>query len=94
MDINSNATKGGKRAGAGRPRKGTEPRVPVTFSVDPETRSRAQVLRQGGYPLNTILENLVAGAAWVVDSQGKYTLVLDAQGIAEYGKAMPFANPK
>ena len=75
MTTNSKM-QGGPRKGAGRPRKGTEPRVPVTFSVDPDTRRKAQELRQLGYPLNDILEKLVAGAYDTCKIGGDFHLVL------------------
>lgn len=50
---------GGKRPGAGRPRKGEELRIPITFSVDPSTMKMAQELRKAGFPLGTHIEALI-----------------------------------
>ena len=51
---------GGSRPGSGRPRQGTEPRVPLCFSVDPSTRDKARKLRSAGFPLNLHIEDLIA----------------------------------
>lgn len=50
---------GGKRPGAGRPRKGEELRIPITFSVDPAIMKMAQELRKAGFPLGTHIEALI-----------------------------------
>ena len=57
--METNNTQGGKRNGAGRPRKGQELRVPLTFSVDPATRQKAQELRNSGVELNRIVESYI-----------------------------------
>ena len=50
---------GGPRPGAGRPRKGEQPRVPISFSVDQSTRDQARRLRSAGFPLVEHIEALV-----------------------------------
>ena len=50
---------GGKRPGAGRPRKGEELRESLTFSVDPLVKKKAQALRSAGFPLNAHIEALI-----------------------------------
>lgn len=50
---------GGPRRGAGRPRKGEQPRVGLTFSVDRTTRDQARRLRSAGFPLGEHIESLV-----------------------------------
>lgn len=50
---------GGKRKGAGRPRKGKDLRQTLTFSVDPSIVEKAQRLRNAGFPLNIHIEALV-----------------------------------
>ena len=60
--METNNTQGGKRNGAGRPRKGQELRVPLTFSVDPATRQKAQELRNAGYALNELVEGIILDA--------------------------------
>ena len=53
------AQHGGPRQGAGRPRKGEQPRVGLTFSVDQSTRDQARRLRSAGFPLGEHIEALV-----------------------------------
>lgn len=59
MTNENKTTQGGARKGAGRPRKGTELRTTITFSVDPSIVKKAQELRAGGFPLNIHIEALV-----------------------------------
>lgn len=58
----NNKMQGGQRKGAGRPRKGEALRVPLTFSVDPATREKAQLLRNAGYNVNELVESIILNA--------------------------------
>lgn len=51
--------RGGARRGAGRPRKGDELRVTMSFSVDPTTLERARELRGNGCKLNAVVEDAI-----------------------------------
>ncbi len=53
------ATHGGPRPGAGRPRKGEQARVTISFSVDQSTRDQARRLRSAGFPLADHIAALV-----------------------------------
>ena len=55
-------TQGGARKGAGRPRKGTELRENISFSVDVEVKRMAKELREDGANLNEMVELFVAAA--------------------------------
>ena len=50
---------GGVRKGAGRPRKGTELRKSVTFSLAPEVQKAAQELRKRGGIVNDLVANIL-----------------------------------
>lgn len=57
--MSTQPTHGGPRPGAGRPRKGEQPRVTISFSVDQSTRDQARRLRSAGFPLGEHIEALV-----------------------------------
>lgn len=48
--------RGGARPGAGRPRKGDERRVSITFSVDAGTAIKLRKLRDTGRDINGLIE--------------------------------------
>ena len=50
---------GGARPGAGRPRKGDERRVSITFSVDAETAIKVRALRIKGLPVGERVETFI-----------------------------------
>ena len=54
--MQNTRTMDAKTTKRGRPRKGQALRVPLTFSVDPATRQKAQELRNSGVELNRIVE--------------------------------------
>jgi len=63
--MKDNSTHGGPRPNAGRPRKGEQPRVPLCFSVDPDTAQKARKLRKAGFELNAHIEGLISDKyAW------------------------------
>lgn len=51
---------GGARRNAGRPRKGTELRVPLVLSVDPQTREQYRALRACGAQILEGVESYIA----------------------------------
>ena len=62
MTMDTNKNYGGKRNGAGRPRKGKELRENISFSVDVEVKRMAKELREDGANLNEMVELFVAAA--------------------------------
>lgn len=56
----TNATHGGSRPGAGRPRKGDGLRRPVTFSVSEDTARMIQELRYEGEDVNGLVAHTIA----------------------------------
>lgn len=50
---------GGARPGSGRPRKGVDLRVGITFSVSKETARMVRQLREDGADVNVQVEDLV-----------------------------------
>ena len=52
-------THGGPRRNAGRPRKGEQPRVPISFSVDLEIKQMAGELRKAGVPVGGRVEGFI-----------------------------------
>ena len=53
---------GTKNSKRGRPRKGEALRVSLTFSVDPATREKAQLLRNAGYHVHELVEGIILNA--------------------------------
>ena len=51
---------GGKRPGAGRPRKGEELRIPITFSVDPKVKVMVAELRNAGVDVGQLVCSVIA----------------------------------
>ena len=47
------------RRKAGRKMKGTQPRVPLCFSVDSETKRLVKELRGNGYEVNILVETAI-----------------------------------
>ena len=60
--MQNTRTMDAKTTKRGRPRKGQALRVPLTFSVDPATRQKAQELRNAGYALNDLVEGIILDA--------------------------------
>lgn len=54
------ATHGGPRPGAGRPRKGEQPRVTISFSVDQSCKKMAADLRREGLVVSELVEFFIA----------------------------------
>ena len=52
-------THGGPRPGAGRPRKGEQPRVTISFSVSPDIVRKARELRNDRVAVNEIVEDYI-----------------------------------
>lgn len=52
----TNATHGGSRPGAGRPRKGDGLRRTVTFSVSEDSARKLREIRQSGRDINGLIE--------------------------------------
>ena len=59
MSTSKTATHGGPRPGAGRPRKGEQPRVTISFSVDRRTAQKVQELRNDRVAVNEILDDYI-----------------------------------
>ena len=79
--MQNTRTMDAKTTKRGRPRKGQALRVPLTFSVDPATRQKAQELRNAGYALNELVEKVIIGAYRACTINGIYKLELSAWGI-------------
>ena len=60
MTMDTNKNYGGKRNGAGRPRKGKELRVSMSLSVDPSIMRKAQELRKDGVDVNSLVCHIIA----------------------------------
>lgn len=63
-------SKGGARPGAGRkPLPPDKKRVPICFSVTPETKRRMQILRAQGEKVSALFEHII-GVVWERKSAG------------------------
>lgn len=73
--MSTQPTHGGPRPGAGRPRKGEQPRVTISFSVDQSTRDKARKLRKAGFELNAHIEGFISDKyAWYFNNDLAYEL--------------------
>lgn len=79
MTMDTNKNYGGKRKGAGRPRKGEQLRENMSFSVDVEVKRMAKELRDDGVNLNELVELFVA-AAYTEHFGADMTYKLQADG--------------
>ena len=96
--MQNTRTMDAKTTKRGRPRKGQALRVPLTFSVDPATRQKAQELRNAGYKVNELVEVLITGAYNACQVVGTFKLITDAWGIRDHvlddPAEIPFADTK